>query len=68
MQDLYYNCTLCRLMLNITGFRDVSFKNTKKIESYEEFFPNALNVLYKIRNLAEAQEVKIAIINIHLDE
>ena len=52
MQDVYYGCSLCRVVLNLRWFNEQTFL-LYRTRSREEAFPDALSILEEIRLLAE---------------
>ena len=63
MQDVYYQCHFCRMLLHLCGFTENTFLKYRTW-SYEEAFPNALSLLDKARLVAEFRGAKFAVLNI----
>jgi len=63
MQDVYYNCFFCRLLLNTNGFTEKSFLYYRS-HSLEDSFTGALKIIDEIRGIAENRGAKVGIFNI----
>ena len=63
MQDVYYNCFFCRLLLNTSGFTVGKFLDYRT-RSYKDAFPEALKTLDEIREIAKKRGARVAALNI----
>lgn len=64
MQDVYWNCLLCKTLLNLFNFRDKTFLNYRRLDNYEDAFPTALTILEEIQVTADKRGARVAIYNI----
>ena len=63
MQDVYYNCWLCRSLLGLRGFNENTFL-FYRTKSYAESFPGALGILSDIQHIAQERGARFAVINV----